>query len=100
MTGEMSWIDDKGNDSNGETWDLHAKVAKAVKGKLKPFDVYQGPYIYVKNTRLWIGPAKDEIEGLLSVYNEQTEVESLPFAWNDTKSAIEAAKNLLTRSPK
>ena len=106
MTGEMSYINpETGVDSNGECWPIHLAIAKAIGGTLKPFDVYQGPYIAVGGdltmgnspyaiplqnlgiVRLWIC-SDDYLE---MVYREDTE-ESIIF-W-DEHSAILAAMDL------
>ena len=48
MTGEKHYINPKtGEDSNGDTWPLHAKIAQELNGEIKPFDVYQGPYVVI-----------------------------------------------------
>ena len=109
MTGEMHQIDQNGFDGE-ETWELHAAISKAVGGELRPFDKYQGPYIVVGPdltagqspyavpikrlgiVRLWIVNA-DEIS--LQVYREDTEELSFGFLWDDTETAIQAAKSLL-----
>ena len=107
MTGEMSWIDEKGNDSNGDCYELHAKVAEAIGGKLRPFDVYQGPYIvvgedYTMGQRPYKLPCIGSIrlwllgeEGFFTWYREDTETESNVFWEKDIVEAIEAAKTLL-----
>jgi hypothetical protein len=57
MTGEMSQFDAE----HGEEWALHRKIAKALKGKIHAFDVYQGPWIQPpEGGRLWIACADDE----------------------------------------
>jgi hypothetical protein len=110
MTGEMAWINQDGEDSSGEVWGIHAAVAKAVGGTLKPFDQYQGPYIVVGDdvtvgeppyalavqhlgvTRLWL--CSDD--GWLGyVYREDTETQSMRFAMSDESAAIEAARQVL-----
>ena len=112
MTGEMRFIDKNGIDSNGECWDLHAAIAQACGGELKPFDSYQGPYIsvngdvvvnsgscyrmpvqYLGCVRLWIiGNDQDYMIG--TVYREDTE-DYADFDIYDTESAICAARSLL-----
>jgi len=48
MTGEMNYINSEtGQDSNGDIWESHAAIAREFNGELKPFDVYQGPYIAI-----------------------------------------------------
>jgi hypothetical protein len=55
MTGEMHRIDqDTGIDSNGDGWPLHLAIAKHTGGELRPFDVYQGPYIQTSAGKIWI----------------------------------------------
>ncbi len=110
MTGEMSYINpETGVDSNGECWPIHLAIANAIGGTLKPFDVYQGPYIVIGGDltvgnspykvplqrlgiiRLWICPDNEGI--MLELYREDTE-ESIPF-WNYEDDAVEAAIELL-----
>ena len=109
MTGEMGFIDQEGMDSNGDEWPLHAAIAKALNGEVKPFDVYQGPYVVfgadirIGNVpyaiapvgmgvkRLWL--VGDDV--LLKWYREDNETESSTFWHDDTEQAIEAAKSLL-----
>ena len=95
MTGEMSWINpETGKDSNGDVWNIHLAIAKAVGGELKPYDVYQGPYISVgidlrignspysipvqnqKCVRLWVIPVNDYDA---VVYREDTDKQSYAF---------------------
>lgn len=113
MTGEMTYIDQDGYDQDGECWFIHAAIARAVGGTLKPFDKYQGCYILVgggeivinenspyripisirgfKPIRLWI---VEDDDGLPAVYREDTE-EMLSFWFDDEDSAIESARILL-----
>jgi hypothetical protein len=92
---------------DGTVWNFHAAVAQALGGTIKPFDVYQGPYIVfgeditVGNIpyamplqglgiiRLWI----TENDDIPVVYREDTE-ESIPY-WYCEELAVEAAKELL-----
>jgi len=108
MTGEMHWVNQDGTDSNGDVWKIHAAVAKAVGGRLMPFDVYQGPYIVVGPdlrvgrtpvnarhlgiVRLWLY-VKDDLVGV--VYREDTDTyrEYLPI--DDADEACNAAYDLL-----
>ena len=110
MTGEMHHIDQDGNDSNGECWPTHTAIAKALGGKLQPFDVYQGPYIMigpdmrigerpyqlaVQNLgiiRLWI-VSDDGAFG--QVYREDTEKLSDSFWYEDLEAAIASAQELM-----
>ena len=110
MTGEMYSINAKGEDSNGDVWRTHAVVARAVKGTLKPFDVYQGPYIVVGQDiragcapyampvrglgviRLWLN-TEDGVIG--TIWREDTETESDPFWCEDTRAACREARKIL-----
>lgn len=107
MTGEMHYIDPKtGEDSNGETWYLHAKLAQELNGEIKPFDVYQGPYVVIGAdvtvgfppyampihlpgiVRLWIG----ENEQGSFVYRE--DIDQIALFWDET-DIVDAAEYLL-----
>ena len=108
MTGEMCSITQKGVDSDGNEWPIHAAIAKAVRGTLQPFDQYQGPYILIGSDvragqapyqvavqhlgvkRLWIS---ETAEGPV-VYREDTDTQAR-FMYEDTESAIAAAQSLL-----
>lgn len=110
MTGEMGFIDQDGNDCNGDCYSTHAAIAKALNGTLKPFDVYQGPYISIGDdvrlgsapyaiaprlpgiVRLWIEVVDDVFA---RVYNEDTCNTSFEFPMTDTQAAIDAAKSVL-----
>ena len=54
MTGEMSWIKPNGDDSNGESYPLQARLARALRCRLRPFDRYCGPYIDHELGWLWL----------------------------------------------
>lgn len=101
MTGEMGCIDQDGYDPlNKERWVIHAAVAKAVHGELKPFDVYQGPYIQTAKGALWIQcDPKDELTGI--VYRDGgartrsgDALRRFFPAWSE-QAAVEAAKRVL-----
>lgn len=110
MTGEMSWIHQNGEDSNGEIWGTHAAIARAVKGHLEPFDAYQGPYIVIGSdirvgaapyampiahlgiVRLWLG-SDDGYWG--TIWREDTDTLSEPFPCMNTRAACRAARKLL-----
>jgi len=106
MTGEMFWINpETGEDSNGGCWPIHLAVAKAVGGELKPFDVYQGPYISVgvdlrigntpysipvqnqKCIRLWVVNVEDYDA---AIYREDTDTQSYAFCAFSGDVAFEA----------
>jgi len=112
MTGEMCYIDQDGRDDDGNIWEAHAAVAKAVGGTLKPFDQYQGPYIAVGPdlvagkrpyahpvrlpgiVRLWL---VNDDSGMWAVYREDTDELSPVFPPFDTELAVAAAKALLSK---
>ncbi len=89
MTGEMFE-----SDVTREAYPLHFAIADAVKGEVRPFDQYQGPYVLVGTdirlgrqpyqycpvglgvVRLWI-ISEDGCGGY--IYNEATEKTSEPF---------------------
>ena len=81
MTGEMNSIQQDGHDSNDEYWPIHAAVAKITGGTLRPFDVYQGPYISSGNNRLWIVPSDNFPDIECRIYNETNEKLSDPFSY-------------------
>lgn len=111
MTGEMGFIDQDGNDCNGDCYSTHAAIAKALNGTLKPFDVYQGPYISIGGdvrigsapyaiaprlpgiVRLWL---IDDEDGFCRVYNEDTEkISDIAFPYELEDIAILAAESVL-----
>lgn len=114
MTGEMSWIKPDGEDSNGEVWAIHAAVARAIGGELRPFDAYQGPYIAlgadvcagvppyrvpvrgVGSARLWL-TTDDGVVG--TIWREDAEESSAEFWREDEAGAIEAARSLIEARP-
>ena len=112
MTGEMCAAD-----CTREVYPLHFAIAKALKGKVRPFDLYQGPYVAVGPdirigaepyaycpshlgiVRLWVCPAPEGFEGAQAiVYNEANEKASKPF-WaygpSATRRACRAAREVL-----
>ena len=108
MTGEMWTITQDGVDQDGETWDIHAAVARSVGGTLQPFDVYQGPYILVGKDRrvgerpyrvtlpgpcrLWITADENDTG---TVYREDTGASACWWPYSSESRAIEAARSLL-----
>lgn len=110
MAGEMYAITQDGVSSDGERWPLHAAIARAVGGVLKPFDRYQGPYIVVGRDvvvghvpyripvmhagvkRLWI---YSDRMGMARIYREDTDTTSEPFEWDDEETAVSFAKKIL-----
>ena len=97
MTGEMSYINQEtGEDSNGDFYPVHLAIANALDGELKPFDIYQGPYVKVGNIRLWIFNDND---GELTIYREDNE-QSIKCGlayWGEIAEelAVNAAKELV-----
>jgi hypothetical protein len=116
-TGEMTSVDP-------EEYSTHFAIAKALGGEVKPFDVYQGPYISIGGdvrvsdaltdpdangpyamaprikglVRLWI--SVDENDDLCHVYNEDNEkVSTIGFPYEDENMAIAAAEEVLDKSP-
>lgn len=105
MTGEMVRIDPiTGEEPDGTTWSIHAAIAKALGGEVKPFDKYQGPYVVIGAdvrignppyqyapshlgvVRLWV--YDDEI------YREDTDT-TANFFPEDIEGAVEAARWLI-----
>ena len=67
MTGEISGPVDR------DAYPMHAAIADAFDGELCPFDVYQGPYVLLKNHKLWIAPSEQFPELVCHVYDERTD---------------------------
>lgn len=102
MTGEMSWIKPDGTDSNGECWPTHAAVARALRCRLRPFDVYCGPYIAHKAGRLWIS-TPDGASGQVTLWRngiapayQAPLTEDYPEL-HDVDQALAAAREVLRR---
>lgn len=92
-TGEMSQgeLDASGR----EEWPLHYAIADALGGTVRPFDVYQGPYIELENEgRLFIY-SEDGMEG--HVWNEDTKEssEGFPIHEMSENEAVDAALSVL-----
>lgn len=97
MTGEMGWIKPNGEASNGECYSLHASVARAMRGKLRPFDSYIGPYIKVPAGRLWLTSEDGEVgtaclwpDGIAPAYAEPFTAEFFPL--DSESAALNAAR--------
>ena len=111
MTGEMGSIDKSGKDSNGGYWPIHASIARQLKGELCPFDVYQGPYVYVykygrEAYKFWVTPCnKDggfadvyDLDRFVCIYEESQQRHSGPiYAWDKAtnRRACKAARQLM-----
>lgn len=104
MTGEMTKVD-------SQEWPIQAAIARSVKGKLQPFDVYQGPYVSVgADIRAGSGAYAMPLQGLglvrlwvtsddgatARVYREDTDTLSAPFYYRNTRAACREARKLLT----
>lgn len=103
MTGEMRHIDRDGNDSNGETWETHALLARALRGKLRPFDVYTGPYIEVEEGYIFLDYSDGAVEVVLwpgghapAYVTPYSEPAGLMFD-DDPGPIIDAARAMLRR---
>jgi len=117
MTGEMYHIDQDGKDSDGNVWETHAAIAKALREEgydatLQPFDQYQGPYILVGKdirvgqrpyqlavqnmgvTRLWL---QTDDEGWSCIWREDTDTSSAHFP-DDIECTINCAIELMART--
>ena len=108
----MYSIGQDGIDSNGDHWPLHAAVARELGGEIKPFDVYQGPYVVIGgDVRVGDAPYAVAVQGLGVVrlwlssddgyfcqwYNEATGRASEEFPYHDEGWAVEAARSLVGR---
>ena len=105
MTGEVSWIKPNGEDSNGDVYETHAKVARALRCKLRPFDVYIGPYIAHKRGKMFIS-TEDGSEGTVCLWPggiapafRDPIVETFAPIW-DSGAALSAARAVLKRARK
>jgi hypothetical protein len=107
----MFAIGQDGVDSSGDTWSVHAAIARAVGGTLEPFDVYQGPYVLVGDDRLCgqspyrvtlPGPCRLWLDanasGMGTVYREDTGTAALYWPESSETAAVEAARSLLAES--
>ena len=97
MTGEMSKAD-----VTKEAYPLHFAIARALKGTVHPFDMYQGPYVRTSYGQLWISePETPENwpDGYVMVWNERTHKASTPFwPWSKTatRRACRAAREVVS----
>lgn len=82
-----------GEDSNGESWPVHLAVARSTRGKLRPFDMYQGPYILIPGKgSLWLS-SDDGFTGTVFHDGIRRAVDYWPL--NNTRRACRAARMLL-----
>lgn len=103
MTGEMSWINSKGEDSNGESYPVHAKVARTLRCRLRPFDQYIGPYIATKHGKVfitsedgWIGDICLWPGGVAPAYREPVVWQYYPV--DDADAALAAVREVLKKA--
>lgn len=103
MTGEMGWIKPNGDAADGNSYPVHAAVARALRCRLRPFDTYIGPYIAHKRGRLWIssddgvtGTACLWPGGIAPAWREPIAVD-FPNAY-DPEQALAAAREVLKRA--
>ena len=100
MTGEMSWIKPDGTDSNGDQYVLHARIARALRCELRPFDRYIGPYIAHKRGKLWL-QYDDTGEGTICLWPGGiapaycAPIVRTYFPFNDLREALAAARAVL-----
>lgn len=92
MTGEMSR-----EDVTPEEFPLHFAIAKAMRGKVHPFDVYQGPYVAARKGKFWISAHLESCDhghehdtGLVEVFNEATNKTAVSFP--EPESVVAAAR--------
>jgi len=72
MAGEMTK-----EEVTKENFPLHFAVAKSLGGVVRPFDQYQGPYVYVPGFgKFWLTMVGDSV---CRWYNDYTEKMSEPF---------------------
>lgn len=105
MTGEMSWIKPNGDDSNDESWPVHAAVARALRCRLRPFDKYIGPYIKTKRGMLFLssedgysGTACLWPGGVAPAYREPLTAEI--YSIYDVDAALDACRAVLREAGK
>jgi hypothetical protein len=84
--------------SGREEYPLHYAVADALGGKVRPFDVYQGPYISIPGEgRIFINTE----DGMICQwFNEHTNRVSPEFSFEDENGAVDAAIAILEHEPK
>jgi hypothetical protein len=66
MTGEMSK-----QDVTRDAYPLHFAIARALNGRVEPFDVYRGPYIRIGHDRIWIAD-HEKLTNYAVIWNETT----------------------------
>lgn len=85
------------DDEFEQEWPMHFAIARALGGKVHPFDKYQGPYISVPGGKLWIAFDEDAPDWA-TVYNELNLKSSDPFWPHGSQAeadAIKAARSVL-----
>lgn len=103
MTGEMGWIKANGEASDGNSYPVHATVARALRSRLRPFDTYIGPYIAHKRGRLWISSDDGAVGtvclwpgGIAPAFCEPITADYFPL--DDADAALEAARECLRQA--
>lgn len=102
MTGEVSWIKPNGEDSRGDVYETHARVARALRCKLLPFDAYIGPYIAHKRGKLFLSSEDGFLGtvclwpgGIAPAYRDPVVVEYAPA--DDADAALAAARAAIAK---
>ena len=96
MAGEMTK-----SDLTKEDYPFHFAVAKSLGGLVKPFDLYQGPYVLLplEGIRLWLVPAfpEDPYSTEVCWYDDSSEKTSQIFYGfcDNNRAACRAARKLL-----
>jgi hypothetical protein len=103
MTGEMSWIKADGEAADGNTYPVHASVARKLRSPLRPFDTYIGPYIAHKRGRIFISSEDGCVGtvclwpgGIAPAFREPIVAEYFPL--DDAEQALAATRDVLQRS--
>lgn len=94
MTGEMCE-----SEVTLEAFPLHFAIAKEFNGEVRPFDHYQGPYVFLNGARIWIMPDEGD-PAILVVFNECALKSSNSFMLTydadfDAKQAINLASEVI-----
>lgn len=85
MTGEMH-----PSEVTQENYPIHFSVARSIKGRVEPFDHYQGPYVRTQSgCRLFL---TSEDEATCAWWNERTDEFSSPFFVYTTRTNRDACR--------
>lgn len=105
MTGEMSWVKPNGEAADGNTYAVHAVVARALRCRLRPFDAYIGPYVQTKRGKLFIS-TEDGAGGTVCLWPDgqppsmREPITADYFPFDDSVAALAAARDVLKRARK